>query len=254
MIIIILLLIGFNYLEWKNQMPVILNFNSDLRCPQPASVNIYFTVNSSDNDGDKIYYKFLVDGQTQQDWSENDTWEWNTDGLKTGEYAIQVQARDLKHGRNQGDFDCCKYVLFRIENQPPELISLYSNHSSPSPSGTYINWTVESIDKNGDKIYYRFLVDGNVEQNWSASNVWLWNTQDLQTDDYHIQVQLRDLKHAISVEEYDVERDVSFRIERPYGLWDIARDTVDFVQLVSGVGELRILGKKAYYYLAKEKY
>lgn len=249
-IIILALPMSFYYIQPKNNIPSIINFSSNLLSPQSAGTNISFAVKSYDRDNDTIYCRFLLNDRVEQDWSEQSTWLWNTKGLLTGNYSIQVQVKDMKHSKDYSNFDSCKFILFRIDNQPPKILNFHSDHISPASSGTYVAWIAESSDNNGDNLYYRFLVDGNVERNWSMYNTWLWDTTNLETKKYFVHVQVRDLKH----DDCDDESGILFKIEKPYGAKELLVDAIDVASMATGIGDLYKLGKRSIRYLADDAY
>jgi hypothetical protein len=94
--------------------------------------------------------------------------------------------------------------------------SLTPDKQSPQASGTNITWTVEAADQSG--LLYMFLLKGPstngqlVEKtNWTSSNVWIWNTTNVDMGDNQVEVRVRDGKHA-GPDGFDDSKDLSFTI------------------------------------------
>ena len=79
-----------------NLPPKLAGLNANKTNPVLGSI-VQWTANASDPDGDQIYYKFLADDEEVTDWSQSDSWIWNTAAATPGDHKITVLARDGKH-------------------------------------------------------------------------------------------------------------------------------------------------------------
>lgn len=104
-----------------NQSPIILGLISDRNSPQKFGTTITWTANAVDLDGDKIFYKFFIDGKPQTNWSENSMWEWKTIDADVGEMSIGVQVRDGRHAGSSGsdDFKNTYFTITEAKSEPP---------------------------------------------------------------------------------------------------------------------------------------
>ena len=156
-----------------------------------------WTANASDPDGDEIYYRFLEDGSAVTDWSQSDSWIWNTSSSAPGDRRITVLARDAKHAAEDSFDDSMNATItIMAHNQPPVLKSLQPDKPSPQEKGAIVLWKASALDPDNDKILYKFLLNGREAKKWSKSNSWSWPTENLPAGDYQITVMARDGKHA----------------------------------------------------------
>jgi len=71
--------------------------------------------------------------------------------------------------------------------KPPVLKALKPDRASPQLPGAAIFWKAEATDEEGDKILYKFLLDGREMRKWSKINSWSWLSQGLPAGDYRSQ-------------------------------------------------------------------
>jgi hypothetical protein len=206
----------------SNQLPVLISLNPDLSSPQAQGAVVLWKANASDPDGDKILYKFLQNDIGVTEWSSSNIWVWNTSSAIPGDYAIKVQVRDGMHA-SQDSFDGSLSAAFTLNspsqraasaatstplasNQLPVLTSLNPDLSSPQVQGAVVLWKANASDPDGDRVQYKFLLNGRAVSRWSESGTWKWSTSDLPAGDYRVSVLIRDGKHA-SEESFDASLD-----------------------------------------------
>lgn len=184
-------------LSLPNQPPVLTELKPDRQSPQAVGGKIIWTAIANDADGDPIYFKFMKNDRDVTDWSSSNYWVWDITAEDTGSYRIRVLAKDGKHASDdQSDSSIDSTFDLTSHNYIPEISDLQANRSSPQPQGSIVAWTAKASDPEGDEIAYRFLVDGNEAQGWSASNSWSWDTASAAPGDHEITVQARDGRHA----------------------------------------------------------
>jgi len=181
----------------SNGPPEISGLQADRPSPQPQGSAVIWTADALDREGDAIYYRFLIDGQPEGEWSTSNSWTWNTSSAPPGIHSIAVQARDGEHA-SVSSFDSYKEAEFEISpaNQPPILASLQPDVASPQAQGAAVNWTAGAADREGDHIFYKFLLNGRDMTGWSPSSTWMWSTAGLGQGDYRVRVMVRDGMHA----------------------------------------------------------
>ncbi len=179
-----------------NQPPIVKSLTPDKASPQAQGVAIFWRVEADDEQGDKTVYKFLVNGEQARKWSKSSTWSWSTSGLFAGDYLITVMARDEKHA-SEDSFDSMMNASFSLQagNQPPAVLELKADRSSPQSIGGTIIWTALATDPDGDGVYYKFTKNGVDVTDWSRSEFWSWDTTSEKKGDYAIAVLVRDGRH-----------------------------------------------------------
>ncbi|MCX6680514.1 MAG: DUF1616 domain-containing protein [Methanothrix sp.] len=205
---------GTFVLMLPNNIPEVTALKADRSSPQAIGSVITWTAIAVDPDGDEISYKFLANDKEVREWSSSNSWVWDTSSVKPGEYRIMVQARDGRHAP-LNSFDSFKDAIITItivdSNQPPVLKSLVPDIASPQVQGTTVIWTAKAYDPEGDKILYKFQLNGRDMGRWSELASWKWSSRDLAPGDYKIRVLARDGKHA-SEDSFDSSMDAVFSI------------------------------------------
>lgn len=195
-----------------NLSPVLKDLVPDVASPQPASARITWTAQAADPDGDRVVYRFLLNGEAATDWSDSGSWTWDTDRTSPGDYEVAVQVRDEKHsGQESSDGSLKRTFTLLAQNQPPLVSSLESDKPSPQAQGTSVLWKANATDPDGDDILYRFLLNGQAATRWSESDVWNWSTKGLPAVSYRIGVQVRDGHHAPEA-SFDGTKETSFTL------------------------------------------
>ncbi len=197
-----------------NQPPVLQSLQPDRSSPQTKGTAIIWRAGAEDPEGDRILYRFLLNGTEERKWSKSNSWSWSTHYLPAGEYTITVQAMDGLHSPpDSADSSLDASMTILEPNQPPILKDLEADPKSPGPLGSLITWTAAATDPDGDDLSYRFLLDGHEASGWSPSNSWAWNSSGSTAGDHEVTVQIMDGAHA-SQDSFDSE------LNRPYTLME----------------------------------
>jgi uncharacterized membrane protein len=184
-------------LSRPNQAPVLQQLKSDKVSPQSKGGMITWTASANDPDNDTIYYKFMKNDEDVTGWSTSNSWVWNTSLEKPGDYRIAVLAKDDFHAsKNAFDSSLDDTFALLLPNNIPEVTALKADRSSPQARGSVITWTAIAVDPDGDEISYKFLANDKEVREWSSSNSWVWDTSSVTPGEYRIMVQARDGRHA----------------------------------------------------------
>jgi len=200
-----------------NHAPVLNDLKADMDSPRARGAVITWTARGTDPDGDRVYYRFLVNDKEVTDWLPSNSWTWNTSASGPGDYKISVQARDGRHaGAASSDSEMVRTFTITspnpISNKIPLVQELKPDMISPQTTGVVITWTARGTDPDGDKINYRFLANDKEVTGWSPSNSWIWNTSADAPGDYKIGVQARDGRHA-SEDSFDSSTNATFALQ-----------------------------------------
>jgi len=211
----------------SNQLPVLKALVPDKASPQLQGVAVFWRAEASDEEGDKILYKFLLNGQEASKWSKANSWSWLSVGLPAGDYQITVLAIDGKHA-SEDSFDSYMNASFTLSrpNQSPVLQELKSDKASPQGRGGTITWTASATDPDNDRISYRFMKNDEQVTDWSTSNSWIWDTSSEKPGEYRIAVQAKDGLHA-SENSFDCSLDGTFALTLPNGSPGVTELNVD---------------------------
>ncbi|MFZ3148243.1 MAG: DUF1616 domain-containing protein [Methanothrix sp.] len=206
----------------SNRLPVLKALVPDRASPQQQGAAIFWKAEATDEEGDKILYRFFLDGQEVREWSKINSWSWLSQGMPAGDYQITVLAIDSKHA-SLDSFDSIINTSFTLSraNQAPVLQELKPNSLSPQGRGSIITWTASANDPDNDKIYYKFMKDDVDMTGWSASNSWVWDTSAEKPGDYKISVLARDGLHS-SKDSFDSSMDGTFALTLPNGIPEVA--------------------------------
>ncbi|MDD5257909.1 MAG: DUF1616 domain-containing protein [Methanothrix soehngenii] len=128
-----------------NHPPVLQSLQSSMPSPQTKGTAIIWRAEAIDPDGDRILYRFLLNGEEMKNWSRSGSWSFLTHYLPAGEYIITVQAMDGLHSTSDSfDSSLNATMVILEQNQPPILRELESDPESPSPQGSLIGSPTES--------------------------------------------------------------------------------------------------------------
>jgi hypothetical protein len=184
-------------LSRPNQAPVLQEIKSDRSSPQAIGGMITWTASATDPDNDKIYYKFMKNEEDMTDWSPSISWIWDTSSEKPGDYKIAVLAKDGLNEKDSFDSSLDSTFVLTSANDIPEVAELKADRSSPQAIGGVITWTAIGVDPDGDAISYKFLANDGEVKGWSSSNSCVWDTSFVTPGNYTIKVLARDGKHAL---------------------------------------------------------
>ena len=93
----------------ENKPPRIIDLIANPESPQPAGTAIMWIATAKDDENDPLEFKFQINGETERDWSSENTWMWNTSEFDVGSYNIEVSIRDGKHAGPSGLDDSISY-------------------------------------------------------------------------------------------------------------------------------------------------
>ncbi len=211
----------------SNLPPVLKALVPDRASPQLQGSAIFWKAEATDEEGDKIQYKFFLDGQEVRKWSKINSWSWLTQGLPAGDYQITVLAIDGNHAA-QDSFDSIINASFTLSspNQAPVLQQLKPDKASPQGKGSIITWTASASDPDNDPINFRFMKNDEAASDWSSSGSWVWDTSSEKPGDYKITVQAKDGLHA-SKGSFDSSLEEKFVLTLPNSIPEVTELKAD---------------------------
>jgi hypothetical protein len=211
----------------SNLPPVLKALVPDRASPQLQGSAIFWKAEATDEEGDKIQYKFFLDGQEVRKWSKINSWSWLTQGLPAGDYKITVLAIDGNHAA----LDCFDSIInasftLSLPNQAPVLQQLKPDKSSPQGKGSIITWTASASDPDNDQINFRFMKNDEAASDWSPSSSWIWDTSSEKPGDYKITVLAKDGLHA-SKDAFDSSLEDKFVLTLPNSIPEVTELKAD---------------------------
>lgn len=194
-----------------NDLPRILSFTAVPPGPRPSGAFATWTTRAEDGEGDTLLYKYFVRGLGPygragqiQDWSASPVFVWNTAGLPSGTYQVEVWVRDQMHVE-PGSYDArtvATYNLVTPVNLPPTIDFIYSNLPAIQFGGSWIGWTTRATDPDGDGVFYRYYLRGPStggfwadQTGWTPNPTWVWRTTPLDAGPSEVMVLVTDNRH-----------------------------------------------------------
>ncbi len=186
--------------------------------PQQPGAQVTFTAAASGGSGSYQYYFIVFNPNTGkwsvgQAYSSNASWTWNTTGLGSGTYAIQVWARSVG---STAAYDAWTGVTYTLTLNPPAAtgVTLTMNQQSPQQPGAQVTFTAAASGGSGSYQYYFIVFNPNtgkwsVGQAYSSNASWTWDTTGLGTGTYAIQVWARSVG---STAAYDTWKGVTYTL------------------------------------------
>ncbi len=105
----------------ENNKPTIISLQPDKSSPQKVGAIINWIANASDTENDQMLYRFFLDDNLVNDWSNSPSWSWSTSAKDAGSNQIKAQVRDGMHASEDG-FDGELSVYFTL-SEPARSIS-----------------------------------------------------------------------------------------------------------------------------------
>ncbi|MDD5005588.1 MAG: hypothetical protein PHS93_03685 [Candidatus Omnitrophica bacterium] len=93
-----------------------------------------------------------------------------------GEKIVYVKFKD-RAGNWSESFSDAIILDTTPPNQPPQIMSLFPQNNSKFREGDIVSIGIQVHDPDNDNLEYRYLVDGNVVQDWISSASYPWQTQ-----------------------------------------------------------------------------
>lgn len=211
----------------SNRLPVLKALVPDRASPQQQGAAIFWKAEATDEEGDKILYRFFLDGQEVRKWTKINSWSWLSQGMPAGDYQVTVLAIDEKHA-SLDSFDSIMNASFTLNrpNQAPVLQELKPDRSSPQGRGSIVTWTASANDPDNDKIYYKFMKNDVDMTGWLSSNSWIWDTSPEKPGDYKISVLAKDGLHS-SKDSFDSSMEGTFVLTLPNGILEVTELKAD---------------------------
>ncbi|MHB8773463.1 MAG: phage tail protein [Syntrophales bacterium] len=175
--------------------------------PRPVGTSIVFTAAASGGTGSyQYYFTYLTPAGTwvaARAYSSTPTWTWNTTGLATGVYTVQVWARNVG---STASVEAYKSLSYTLTTGPVSSVTLTPNPVSPRPVGTSIIFTAAASGGSGSyQYYFTYLTPAGTwvaARAYSSTPTWTWNTTGQAAGVYTIQVWARNVGSTASVEAY----------------------------------------------------
>ncbi len=196
----------------SNLPPKVIGIESDAEGVLSQGMRVRWSALASDEEKDRLLYKFYLDGVAIVDWSTSGTFEMDTSRMSAGNHTLRVHVRDGMHAGADG-YDDEMEKSFEIEaaNAPPKILSLSPNINGPQPVGSEIRWNVSATDPDNDTILYRFSVDGNAVSEWQPIPRYLLDTSGYPPGNHTFRVRVKDAHHGESDDE--MERIFELKLE-----------------------------------------
>jgi len=179
--------------------------------PQSVGSRVTFSAAVTGGSGNYEYYFTLRDPNTGtwsvgQAYSGTSNWTWDTTGLGTGGYTIQVWARSVG---SLAAYEAYKSIYFTLNTPPPPVtdVTLAMDKVSPQSVGAIVTFSASATGGSGNYEYYFTVRDPNtgtwsVGQAYSGNSFWTWDTTGLGGGAYMIQVWARSAGSPAAYEAY----------------------------------------------------
>jgi len=195
-----------------NNAPVMSSLTADKESPQVTGSEIVWTAQASDTENNPLQYRFTLDGQVVQDWSDSLAWSWTATEDQVGSHVVAATVRDGKHNPEGDATSSANFEIVLPSNNAPVMSSLTADKESPQVTGSAIVWTAQASDTENNPLQFQFTLDGQVVSDWSDSSVWSWTATDDQVGSHVVAVKAKDGKHN---PDGDATLSASFEIVLP---------------------------------------
>jgi len=188
-----------------------------LTSPQNPGATVIFVGQGQGGSGTYQYQFWFNDGvawSLVQDYSSSEIWSWDTTGLTPGTYAVQVNVRSAGSTFLPYEASTSLNYVLTAPNPPASAASsaiLLSSLTSPQLPGPTVTFVGSAQGGSGAYEYQYWLNNGstwNMVQDYSATNMWDWNTTGLAAGTYAVQINVRNA--GSSALPYEAAKNVAF--------------------------------------------
>jgi hypothetical protein len=196
-----------------------VTITADKPSPQVVGTVVTFTAVATGGTGNYEYYFTYLNPKTltwtvAQGYSSLSNWRWNTAGMDTGIYSVQVSARSAG---STTQFETLAGLSYTVNPPPATGLTYTVDKSSPQNQGTVITFTASASGGSGS-YDYSFKLQNPVTGQWSTAQayssnaVWVWNTTGITGGAYNIQILAKSAGSSVA---YDVIQSTAYTIVIP---------------------------------------
>ena len=164
--------------------------------PQTVGTKVDFTASASGGSGSYEYQYFIQNPlgiwTNSKPYSSSNTWTWDTVNAVTGTYSIQVWARTT--GSSSTSYEAWKGIKYTL-NPPVSTVTLATSVPSPQTVGIKVDFVATASGGSASYEYQYYLQDllgtWTMVKPYSSSSTWTWDTVNIATGIYSIQVWVR---------------------------------------------------------------
>lgn len=178
--------------------------------PQSPGIAVTFTASASGCPNPNYKFWLLAPGGSWtvvQDYSATNTWTWNTTGLATGTYQLDVYARDAA---SSAAYDTHispnpSYTLQAQQSTPCASVTESASPAPPQSPGTSVTFSATATGCPNPTFKFWLLPPGGswtVVQDYSSTSTWTWNTAGLAAGTYQLDVYARNAGSAAAYEAH----------------------------------------------------
>lgn len=161
--------------------------------PQNAGVMVTWTASASGCASSEYQFWLWSSGvwTIQQPWSGAATWNWNTTGL-SGDFYVAVWARESGSGSASPQAQLSTVYTIRPASGCSS-VALSPSAPSPQAVGSTVTFTGAAAGCTAPQYQFWLYAGGawSVQQAWSASTTWAWNTAGVAPGTYYVAVDAR---------------------------------------------------------------
>ncbi len=186
--------------------------------PQPVGTAVPLSATASGCSSPLYqFWMLLAGGQwtVLRDYSATSTYSWDTTGLPTGSYTLDVWVKD---SASNAEFDAEETIPFALGSSLCAGATIQTSAASPQSSGTTITVTGGSSACGSPLYEFWLLPPGggwNLAQAYGASDVWGWDTTGAESGAYEIGIWVKD--SSSPTQDYDTELAIPFTLTASAG-------------------------------------
>ncbi|QDU99039.1 hypothetical protein [Lignipirellula cremea] len=180
--------------------------------PPQITTGKTITFTAQGQGGSELYeYRYWMQ-QAGQDWllardySSDPEWGWDTTGIQQGNHSVRVDVRTA--GSTADQEASAEYTHLLTAQEVATGVTLASDQSRRVNPGATIEFTADGVGGSGE-YEYRFWMRSasgswSVVQGYSTDSHWQWDTTDLPSSRYFVQVDVRSQGSILSREAAQV--------------------------------------------------
>lgn len=189
-----------------------VSFVASPSSPSPVGTMVGITGSASCTGGSPEYQFWVnrpgVGWTMERDYGSN-TWTWNTANHLELNHAIMVRARRIGSSAEFESYSVQFYLLSGSAGTGDcSAVALSTNVAPPQSVGTQITLIGTPTCSGGATPEYQYWVNRpgvgwSLDQNWTTSNNWIWNTAGHAPLNHALQIRLRAQGKTVDYEAFD---------------------------------------------------
>jgi hypothetical protein len=178
--------------------------------PQPAGTAVMLSATALTCLSPQYQYWVLPPGGSWtivQSWTTTSSFSWNTTGLSSGTYQLEVWVKDASSSATYDNYGALTFTITSGSTAPTPCTggTLTGMPGSPQPAGTPVMLSATALTCLSPQYQYWVLPPGGswtIVQSWTTASSFSWATTGLSSGTYQLEVWVKDASSSATYDNY----------------------------------------------------